>query len=90
MQSPQLRLLPELIQPIFLSPRIQLQVFRHRQISGSTLLPTEVNPSSLGFDDETSFVANPALNGATVVSNGDGTFDVRFITDNTTLPVLIN
>ncbi|MGB2463728.1 MAG: hypothetical protein ACPICC_02350, partial [Candidatus Puniceispirillaceae bacterium] len=57
-----------------------------RQISGSSLLPSDVNPSSLGFDDETSFVANPALNGATVVSNGDGTFDVRFITDNTTLP----
>ena len=54
-----------------------------RQISGSTLLPTEVSPSSLGFDAETSFVANPALTGATVVSNGDGTFDVRFVTDNT-------
>ena len=54
-----------------------------RQIPGSSLLPTEVNPATLGFDDDTSFVANPALTGATVVSNGDGTFDVRFTTDNT-------
>ena len=54
-----------------------------RQIAGSTFLPGSVNPASLGFDDDTSFVANPALTGATVVSNGDGTFDVRFTTDNT-------
>ena len=54
-----------------------------RQIAGSTFLPGGVNPASLGFDGETSFVANPALAGATVVSNGDGTFDVRFTTDNT-------
>ena len=57
-----------------------------RQISGASLLPADVNPATLGFDDDTSFVANPALNGATVVSNGDGTFDVRFVTDNTTTP----
>ena len=54
-----------------------------RQIPGSTFLPGAVNPASLGFDDDTSFVANPALTGASVVSNGDGTFDVRFTTDNT-------
>jgi len=53
-----------------------------RQIAGSTLIPADVNPSSLGFDDETNFVAVPALTGATVISNGDGTFDVRFVTEN--------
>ncbi|MCH1515479.1 MAG: hypothetical protein L7U52_02100, partial [Alphaproteobacteria bacterium] len=55
-----------------------------RQISGLSLLSSDVNPATLGFDEDTNFVLSSTTPGASVISNGDGTFDVRFVTDNTT------
>ena len=53
-------------------------------LNGSQLLPVGVTGASVGFDNDTTFaITSGALNGTSIIDNGDGTFDLAIDTDNT-------
>ena len=53
-------------------------------IGGSKLLPAGTTGAAIGFDTNTTFaITSGALNGTSIIDNGDGTFDLTIDTDNT-------
>ncbi|MCH1515605.1 MAG: hypothetical protein L7U52_02730, partial [Alphaproteobacteria bacterium] len=53
-------------------------------IGGSKLLPAGTTGAAIGFDTNTTFaISSGALNGTSIIDNGDGTFDLTIDTDNT-------